>query len=117
METQVQQPQEKHKKCPNCGQNWIPPTGLSSIFRMPTGNEWTILIMLCGVLLMSYAYLHDTNECRKFFSDPSQICARCVEMYKALGPDMKWNSSSNSSLFIQNMTLPLGQVKNAQNKS
>jgi hypothetical protein len=102
-------PKPKPKLCPNCNQPWVAPTGWKAMFRKPTTNEWTILIMLIGVLIMTYAYFNDTQVCRDFQNNPGKYCqgyvAPILDNYENNSVIVNDFFSSNKTFNISNRNL------------
>jgi hypothetical protein len=65
------------RKCPHCKQEYKIKTGIDNwrnLFRMPTLDDWIVLIILALLLVAAYAYNNDTKACRETLNNLDEIC-------------------------------------------
>jgi hypothetical protein len=66
-------PNKKYRKCSSCGHMKELKSPWQELWRMPTMNEWLILIMLIGIMFIAWAYKHDVQVCRDFIANGSNM--------------------------------------------
>jgi len=94
-----QSPVEIHKKmrrCPHCNSEIEIKNPWKALWRMPTLNEWIVLFMLIMILVISWAYKHDTAICREYVENIDIICME----KNTVATDNSANYSTNYSIKI-----------------
>ena len=66
----------KIRECPYCHQQIEIKSPWQALWRKPTLNEWINLFIIVMILFIAWAYRHDTQVCRDYIGNLSQICAQ-----------------------------------------
>jgi len=72
------------EKCPHCGNVVKPVKGITKqnikrlFLTMPKLQDWITIAIIVMILLLAWAYNHDTAECRELIKNIDEVCMKRV---------------------------------------
>jgi hypothetical protein len=104
----ISQINKKIRPCPHCGKPMeVDPW--KALWRMPTMNEWIILLMLIGIMFIAWAYKRDIQVCRDYMEQDNMsifVNNGQITNYSNSLDDINLTSCNNQSGNWSGLTTP-----------